>query len=130
MEDRSGTDAQPVLLAKVIIHRMPQVDLEGAGIPNGARKSILRGVPFAGSSKETMAEKHQEILDLLDRNELDKAKPTPKQDLYKDGGGGRSSKRDLRALIKTAWAINGKLDDLIGVMTAVLEKLEDLINLQ
>ena len=77
-----------------------------------------------------MAKKKHILFDPSGLLEQKESKSPPEKDLGKSGGGGKASRRDLRALIKTLWAIHGTLEALTAALVAAKDKLEDQVNRQ
>ena len=52
------------------------------------------------------------------------------QQLHKDSSKGKAPRRDLKALIKTLWAVIDKMSDLEGALAAISDKLDEMLNRQ
>jgi len=48
----------------------------------------------------------------------------------KEPGGGRASRRDLRALVRTLWELIDKVESLDSAILALGERIDELINLR
>ncbi len=53
-----------------------------------------------------------------------------KKELKPAAGGIKVPRRDLKALVKTLWAVIDKISDLEGAITAISDKLDELLNRQ
>ena len=77
-----------------------------------------------------MAKNNQATLDLLAQAHRGHSKSRIEKDLHHKGGGVKVPKRDLKALVKTLWAVIDKIDNLEGAITAISDKLDEMLNRQ
>lgn len=99
-------------------------------IPSSTSSRLLRRVGWLIQCEDDMTQKNQTISEPFGEFQLKAPKPLPEQQLEQEQSSSRASRRDLKVLIKTLWAIIDKLDDVEGALNALSDKLEDMLNRQ
>ena len=112
------------------MRRIAQVDFEGVWVLTGPEKLILRPAEVVILAEVLNMTKSDGKIEKSYGQAARAAKPLPEDELKQAYGGGRSTRRDLRGLVKTIWHFSDKIDELIAALDRLGERIDDLVNRQ